>query len=130
LALSPERIDREAMASDPLNNILVGDVANVTRAQATAVRLCSLLPIPRTAMSTATRFLRHDPAEIEPWRETCGQIRCLIEEKDGAAGEVHYVQIEDAKLRYHGRTEEQQGLSWTHRLVRAAVAAPMAGAMK
>ena len=31
--------------------------------------------------------------------ETCGQIRCLIEEKDGAAGEVHQVEIRDAKLR-------------------------------
>jgi mannose-6-phosphate isomerase-like protein (cupin superfamily) len=57
-------------------------------------------------MSTARRFLRRDPAEVRPWAETCGQIRCLIEEKDGAAGEVHHVQIQDARLHYHERTDE------------------------
>ena len=57
-------------------------------------------------MSTAATFLRRDPAEVKPWAETCGQIRCLIEEKDGAAGEVHHVDIQDAKLHYHKRTDE------------------------
>ena len=57
-------------------------------------------------MSTATRPLRRDPAQVRPWAETCGQIRCLIEEKDGAAGEVHHVHIQDAKLHYHERTDE------------------------
>ena len=57
-------------------------------------------------MSTATRFLRRDPAEVRPWAETCGQIRCLVEEKDGAAAEVHHVEIEGAKLHYHARTDE------------------------
>jgi mannose-6-phosphate isomerase-like protein (cupin superfamily) len=57
-------------------------------------------------MSTAARFLRRDPSEVQPWAETCGQIRCLIEEGDGAAGEVHYVEIRDAKLHYHERTDE------------------------
>jgi mannose-6-phosphate isomerase-like protein (cupin superfamily) len=57
-------------------------------------------------MTLATKFLRRDPAEVEPWRETCGQIRCLIEEKDAAAGEVHHVQIQDAKLHYHEHTDE------------------------
>lgn len=57
-------------------------------------------------MSTATRFLRRDPAEVEPWAETCGQIRPLIEECDGAAAEVHHVEIHDAKLHYHERTDE------------------------
>ena len=57
-------------------------------------------------MSTGSRFLRRDPTEIEPWSETCGQIRCLVEEKDQAAAEVHYVEIEDAKLHYHERTDE------------------------
>jgi|SRR6516165_6101641 mannose-6-phosphate isomerase-like protein (cupin superfamily) len=57
-------------------------------------------------MNAKTNFLRRDPAEVEPWRETCGQIRCLIEEKDGAAAEVHHVQIQDAKLHYHERTDE------------------------
>ena len=57
-------------------------------------------------MSIATRFLRRDPVEVTPWAETCGQIRPLIEEKDGAAGEVHQVEISDAKLHYHARTDE------------------------
>jgi mannose-6-phosphate isomerase-like protein (cupin superfamily) len=57
-------------------------------------------------MTTATRCLRRDPAEVQPWAETCGQIRCLIEEKDGAAGEVHHVEIQDAKLHFHERTDE------------------------
>ena len=57
-------------------------------------------------MKTASRFLRRDPAEVQPWAETCGQIRCLIEEKDGAAGEVHHVEIQDARLHYHERTDE------------------------
>ena len=57
-------------------------------------------------MSTVARFLRRDPAEVEPWAETCGQIRPLIEERDGAAAEVHHVEIHDAKLHYHERTDE------------------------
>ena len=59
-------------------------------------------------MSTTTtaRFLRRDPADVEPWAETCGQIRCLIEQKDNAAAEVHHVRIQDAKLHYHARTDE------------------------
>jgi mannose-6-phosphate isomerase-like protein (cupin superfamily) len=57
-------------------------------------------------VKTATRFLRRDPAEVAPWAETCGQIRCLVEEKDGAASEVHHVEIRDAKLHYHERTDE------------------------
>jgi mannose-6-phosphate isomerase-like protein (cupin superfamily) len=58
------------------------------------------------SMSTVARFLRRDPAEVEPWAETCGQIRPLIEEQDGAAAEVHHVEIDDAKLHYHERTDE------------------------
>ena len=57
-------------------------------------------------MQTATRFLRRDPAQVQPWAETCGQIRCLIEQKDGAAAEVHQVEIHEAKLHYHERTDE------------------------
>ena len=57
-------------------------------------------------MSTVARFLRRDPAEVEPWAETCGQIRPLIEERDEAAAEVHHVEIQDAKLHYHERTDE------------------------
>ena len=57
-------------------------------------------------MNPTTTFLRRDPAEVAPWAETCGQLRCLIEEKDGAAAEVHHVEIHDAKLHYHERTDE------------------------
>jgi mannose-6-phosphate isomerase-like protein (cupin superfamily) len=57
-------------------------------------------------MTTTARFLRRDPAEVKPWAETCGQIRCLIEQKDGASAEVHQVQIHEAKLHYHERTDE------------------------
>ncbi len=57
-------------------------------------------------MTTVARFLRRDPALIEPWPETCGQIRTIIEEQDEAAAEIHHVEIEDAKLHYHERTDE------------------------
>jgi mannose-6-phosphate isomerase-like protein (cupin superfamily) len=59
------------------------------------------VPVP-----AATRFLRRDPAAVAPWAETCGQIRCLVEQTDGAAAEVHHVEIADAKLHYHERTDE------------------------
>ena len=55
---------------------------------------------------TAATYIRRDPAEVTPWPETCGQIRPLIEAKDGAAAEVHQVEIHDAKLHYHERTDE------------------------
>jgi mannose-6-phosphate isomerase-like protein (cupin superfamily) len=57
-------------------------------------------------MKTVSHFLRRDPSEVQPWMETCGEIRCLIEEKDGASGEVHQVKIQDARLHYHERTDE------------------------
>jgi mannose-6-phosphate isomerase-like protein (cupin superfamily) len=59
-------------------------------------------------MGTATKgkFLRRDPADVVPWAETCGQIRPLIEERDEAAGEVHHVEIDHAKLHYHKQTDE------------------------
>jgi mannose-6-phosphate isomerase-like protein (cupin superfamily) len=57
-------------------------------------------------MANTVKYLRRDPATIEPWAETCGQIRCLVEEQDGAAGEVHHVEIQDAKMHYHERTDE------------------------
>lgn len=56
--------------------------------------------------ATTARVLRRDPADVTPWTETCGQIRCLVEQKDGAAAEVHHVEITDAKLHYHERTDE------------------------
>jgi mannose-6-phosphate isomerase-like protein (cupin superfamily) len=57
-------------------------------------------------MSTQTRYLVRDPADAKPWPETCGEIRCLVEEQDGAAAEVHHVKIDNAKLHYHQRTDE------------------------
>jgi len=57
-------------------------------------------------MSTVAKYLRRDPAEVEPWAETCGQIRLLIGEADGAAAEVHHVEIDHAKLHYHEKTDE------------------------
>ncbi len=50
--------------------------------------------------------IRRELSEIAPWAETCGQIRPLIEERDLAAGEVHHLEIIDAKLHYHERTDE------------------------
>ncbi|MEK7744543.1 MAG: hypothetical protein AAB578_09180, partial [Elusimicrobiota bacterium] len=43
-------------------------------------------------------FLRRDVREVQPWAETCGQIRPLLEEKDGAAAEVHHLEITDATI--------------------------------
>ena len=57
-------------------------------------------------MATPHHFLRRDPLQVEPWRETCGQIRPLIEQRDGAAAEVHYVEIDHAKLHVHAKTDE------------------------
>ncbi|MGE3314129.1 MAG: cupin domain-containing protein [Planctomycetaceae bacterium] len=57
-------------------------------------------------MTVTTKYLRRDPATVESWAETCGSIRCLVEESDQAAAEVHHVEIHDAKLHYHERTDE------------------------
>ncbi len=57
-------------------------------------------------MASTTRFLRRDPRDVEPWAETCGQIRPLVVEADDAAAEIHHVVISDAKLHYHERTDE------------------------
>ena len=57
-------------------------------------------------MNPSKAFLRRDLADVQPWAETCGQIRPLLEEKDGAAAEVHHLQISNAKLHYHQRTDE------------------------
>ncbi len=57
-------------------------------------------------MNSTAHFIRRDPAEVKPWVETCGMIRPLIEERDGAAAEVHHLEITDAKLHYHERTDE------------------------
>jgi mannose-6-phosphate isomerase-like protein (cupin superfamily) len=43
-------------------------------------------------------------SQVEP--ETCGHIRRLIEESDGAAAELHHVAIDNARLHYHAQTDE------------------------
>ena len=58
------------------------------------------------SMNQTSQYIRRDPADVIPWAETCGQIRPLIEEKDGAAAEVHHLEITDAKMHYHERTDE------------------------
>ena len=57
-------------------------------------------------MNASATFLRRDIHEVQPWTETCGQIRPLLEEKDGAAAKVHHLEITDAKLHFHQRTDE------------------------
>lgn len=57
-------------------------------------------------MNQTANYIRREPADVKPWVETCGLIRPLIEEKDGAAAEVHHLEIADAKLHYHERTDE------------------------
>ena len=57
-------------------------------------------------MNSSRTFLRRDVADVKPWAETCGDIRPLLEERDGAAAEVHHLQITNAKLHYHQRTDE------------------------
>ena len=54
----------------------------------------------------SSNILSRHPDEVTPWTETCGQIRELIAEKDGAAAEVHHLEITDAKLHFHKRTDE------------------------
>jgi len=57
-------------------------------------------------MDTTLKYIRREPADVKPWTETCGLIRPLIAEEDGAAAEVHHLEITDAKLHYHERTDE------------------------
>jgi mannose-6-phosphate isomerase-like protein (cupin superfamily) len=57
-------------------------------------------------MSTSPPFLRRDPADVTPWKETCGDIRCLVVENDEAAAEVHEVKIREAKMHFHAKTDE------------------------
>ncbi len=57
-------------------------------------------------MNSSTTFVRRDVADVPPWAETCGQIRPVLEEKDGAVAEVHHLKITNAKLHYHERTDE------------------------
>src|SRR4029453_4541375 len=51
-------------------------------------------------------FIARGTSDVKPWTETWGLIRPLIEECHQAAGEVHHLEITDAKLHYHERTDE------------------------
>ena len=57
-------------------------------------------------MTPTTSWIRRELSEVKPWTETCGLIRPLIEESHQAAGEVHHLEITDAKLHYHEQTNE------------------------
>ena len=57
-------------------------------------------------MNEPSKYIQRHRNDVNPWTETCGQIRPLLEEKDGAAAEVHHLEINDAKLHYHQRTDE------------------------
>lgn len=57
-------------------------------------------------MNPINPFIRRELDEVKPWVETCGLIRPLVEEHDQAAAEVHHLEITDAKLHYHERTDE------------------------
>jgi mannose-6-phosphate isomerase-like protein (cupin superfamily) len=57
-------------------------------------------------MNATTPYIRRELTDVNPWTETCGLIRPLIEESHHAAGEVHHLEITDAKLHYHERTDE------------------------
>ncbi len=57
-------------------------------------------------MKPSTPFLRREVTAIPSWAETCGRIRPLTEEQDGAAAEVHHLEITGAKLHSHERTDE------------------------
>lgn len=57
-------------------------------------------------MSPIGTLIRREPADVQPWVETCGLIRPLIGAEDGAAAEVHHLEITDARLHYHQRTDE------------------------
>ena len=57
-------------------------------------------------MNEPSKYIQRHRNDVNPWTETCGQIRPLLEEKDGAAAEVHHLEINEAKLHYHQRTDE------------------------
>ena len=57
-------------------------------------------------MKPSTPFLRREVTAIPSWVETCGRIRPFIEEQDGAAAEVHHLEITGAKLHSHERPDE------------------------
>ena len=57
-------------------------------------------------MNPTTQYIRRELSDVKPWTETCGLIRPLIDENHHAAAEVHHLEITDAKLHHHERTDE------------------------
>ena len=57
-------------------------------------------------MNETPKCIRRHRDDVQPWAETSGQIRPLLDEKDRAAAEVHHLEITDAKLHYYERTDE------------------------
>lgn len=57
-------------------------------------------------MNTSTAFVRREVSDVSPWQETCGEIRTVLDENDGAAAEVHHLEITNAKRHYHKHTDE------------------------
>ena len=57
-------------------------------------------------MNQTTDYIRRELSDVKPWTETCGLIRPLIEESDHAAAALHHLEINDARLHYHERTDE------------------------
>src|SRR5262249_52866767 len=60
----------------------------------------------RHTMNPTSPIIRRELTDVNPWTETCGLIRPLIEESHHAAAEVHHLEITDAKLHYHEGTDE------------------------
>lgn len=60
----------------------------------------------RSLMNASANIVCRNQADVKPWTETCGLIRPLLEESDGAAAEVHHLEITDATLHYHQHTDE------------------------
>ena len=69
-------------------------------------QLLKIATVPRPGYPRLSPCATRGAADVRPWAETCGQIRPLIEEQAEAAAEVHHVEIRDAKLHYHERTDE------------------------
>lgn len=57
-------------------------------------------------MTNTARFPHCNAAHVEPSADTCGRIRPLIGESDGAAAKVRHLEIMDAKPLYPQRTDE------------------------
>lgn len=60
----------------------------------------------RSSMNASPNIICRNRADVKPWTETCGLIRPLVEESDGAPAEVRHLEITDATLHFHRLTDE------------------------